>query len=95
MKDDQKHTPTPWVKQANADSYTHIIRTEDGKFIVQFSQTDEGRANAEFAVRACNAHDKLGEALSNLLDCVDGNYREVADECRAALAFARGEVLQP
>lgn len=58
-----ERTKTPWVKQKNADYYTHILRTEDGKFVVQLSQTEEGRANAEFICLAVNNHDKLVAAL--------------------------------
>ena len=66
-----KHTPLPWYKTASSpDGY---IYGADNKCIVEFGPTTAGHmdeerwANAEFVVRACNAHDALLAAVNTLI----------------------------
>lgn len=59
--------------------------------------SDAGRlnaeANAEFIVRACNAHYLLVAALEGILLWDDGNLPgDVMDAARVALAKAKGDV---
>lgn len=62
--DNIKHTPTPWVNRHGR------IEGEDGGFwiaeVVAYYAEHEAaqRANAEFIVRACNAHEQLVTALT-------------------------------
>ena len=46
----------------------------------------------EFAGVARRKLDELLEALITLVDCVDGNYKDVTDLARAAIAKATGEM---
>ena len=64
-----EHTPLPWHKQQDADVYTHIIRGPNEELIAQFPQTTAPvtLANIELAVRACNSHAQLREALEAAL----------------------------
>jgi hypothetical protein len=66
-----KHTPTPWFFLKNGPDYaisatkSRIARFSD-IFATQphsEAQYEEAEANAEFIVRACNAHDDLVAAL--------------------------------
>ena len=65
-----EHTPLPWHKQQDADVYTHIIRGPNEELIAQFPQTTAPvtLANIELAVRACNSHAQLREALEAVLN---------------------------
>ena len=90
-----KHTPTPWQAW-------HVHRAHTGfrcavNAINEHSTEQVGvcygadvtivRANAEFIVRACNAHDKLVEALESLVAGIDRT------ECTCSDAYkARGLV---
>jgi hypothetical protein len=62
-----KHTPIPWYLQNESDDYTHIVRGPKRIFVVQCSQTETGKANAEFIVLAVNAHEALVEACRKSL----------------------------
>jgi len=78
-----QHTPTPW-KAVRENAHPTggallgvFVDRADGSCIAEtFSncgQSDaECRANAAFIVRACNAHDALVAALSDLEDIFDG-----------------------
>ena len=73
-----KHTPLPWYKTASSpDGY---IYGADNKCIVEFGPTTAGHmdeerwANAEFVVRACNAHDDMLEICEKLLPLFTEKY---------------------
>lgn len=90
--------PRPWKRVG------HVVRTDGGRPVVvgadHIDETD--LANASFIVRACNAHDALVDALSQLLQNVEDTRQDFCglptqvrnssvDAGRAALALARGE----
>lgn len=73
-----EHTPTPWCLSASSNTiikqdFTHIGLGEDSGVQIGsacgytgsgfFPSDEEGVANAEFIVRACNAHDQLVASL--------------------------------
>ncbi|MCF2502783.1 hypothetical protein L0663_05300 [Dyadobacter sp. CY107] len=62
------HTPTPYHinKVFNDVNYTNSEKDEIIARLVAGSAEEVGRndANAEFIVRACNAHDDLGASLN-------------------------------
>jgi hypothetical protein len=88
-----EHTPLPWVVSDDE------IETEGGQYVCHFGYGSE--ADAEFIVRACNAHYELLAAaklalstaeswIDDLLDgtsMVDGALAEL-EPVRAALAKA-------
>lgn len=99
----QKHTPTPWAK---TESF-QIVKPQ-GNTALELADIcyvgDEAvaEANAEFIVRACNAHDELVEALqkclesahaadSNVLHSFGSLVKAIQHYARPALAKARGE----
>ena len=60
MKKQEKHTPTPY-KVIGGEGTCRIVATlYDNPYDVAINITPE---DAAFIVRACNAHDKLVEAL--------------------------------
>jgi hypothetical protein len=103
----KKHTPTPW----KIDQYETVVGTTDEAFEIASCWTansgihkdfKECRANAEFIVRACNAHDNLVRALRSTLDHVAVPFakrdaawgrkgNEIFVQARAALAKAEGK----
>ena len=62
----QKHTPLPWeidtTHNDQREGYTVWAGSEIVCDVVN-DQHDQARTNAEFVVRACNAHDDLLAAL--------------------------------
>lgn len=104
-----QHTPTPW-HLSEPPLKENFIYDEDGLLIADVNgffkrEAAENSANADFIVRACNAHDELVEALENLQHA-DGCYCEASFSSHAgshpthsiecqdaikALAKARGE----
>ena len=63
-------TPGPW--KVDTDGFNHYglprVLGSDGCIVAGVMQT---QANAEFIVRACNAHDQLLEALRGLMDIAE------------------------
>lgn len=62
-----KHTPTPWQVGLDGQHFGNLDESATPKFrAVGFALNrgiGETRANAEFIVTACNAHDALVECL--------------------------------
>lgn len=67
------HTPTPWTTE---DSRT--IKTESGEFFLSYLNDKHGNskwlqsyaeldANAQFIIKACNAHEELVGVLKGVL----------------------------
>ncbi len=106
-----EHTPLPWIltwtdferggsrfnidfshDSANGDKATGNIFLGDGQ------RGSHGRANAEFIIRACNAHEEMLEALKDMTELVDCLYevspphliRARFAKARAAIAKAEG-----
>jgi len=84
----QKHTPGPWhVRGRLIEAPTKTVAA-----LSKVTDCDafraESQANAEFIVRACNAHDGLVQELRNCLEIIekDGIFREAICRARAALA---------
>lgn len=104
-----KHTPLPWetntaegreneIWSAN-DSYKRVFVGHALRHVE--TATPQGRIDAAFIVRACNAHDELVSAVRSLLGCIDTelvSLSTVADEAlsntmaslRDALSKAEG-----
>lgn len=90
------HTPTPWYH-----NYDDVLASEEPEdLIATFWHANDGKAveNAEFVVRACNAHDDLVAALSVMVERMERTGREsnlldkaIADQSRAALAKAEAK----
>ena len=90
-----EHTPTPW-KVVHTSNPGLCIKTEHlpGYFIVirpcSRHHIDHAEANAAFIVRACNAHEKLVKALSDLVEGIDGRERRTGiRQVGPAVAAAR------
>lgn len=62
----EKATPGPWWYQEKSDAYTHIIRSEGNRFILQLSQDRTGRceADARFIALCREAAPALATALA-------------------------------
>ena len=58
-----EHTPTPWRRSPRC--VESILTDEESPLVVAFVNINK-EANAEFIVRACNAHDALVEALREI-----------------------------
>lgn len=100
-----KHTPGPWVRLGRTSDRHHAIGPEGetpnaAPVTVNALYDEEGEANADFIVRACNAHEDLLEALEALVEhflvkCeVGGDDPRRWDSwnaARAAIAKAKGE----
>lgn len=61
---DTKHTSTPWLVAG------HLIVSESGTSIAEIRPL-RAEANAEFIVRAVNAHDALLDACKAIHECID------------------------
>lgn len=69
-----EHTPVPWRTAGSGPATPHFalsVRTVAGGIaegtICRIWQRAEAKANAEFIVRACNAHDDMLEALIEVI----------------------------
>ena len=93
-----KHTPTPYgIGNTGSDQVMILSKSGKGDYVcsVQIKQHPSGgiwaeimeptrKANADFIIRACNAHDKLCALLAEVVDAEvwrDG----LEDEIRAVL----------
>lgn len=111
MKQEIKHTPLPWNLKNHHDQNV-IYGLENNQCTMEFCvavvncddrTNSENKANAEFIVRACNAHYQLLEALKALCgmqvkghDLIDRlqfsqEGRIVLDKIEAAIAKAEGK----
>jgi hypothetical protein len=95
-----EHTPTPWHRNIPPASKYNTIFSGRNTHVLHLSSSGldnkEIEANADFIVRAVNAHDDLVAALEAVIDYEDvmlpaGSYgEEVHNKARAALAKAKG-----
>ncbi len=98
-----KHTPTPWWNESGVIHAKGPNWTEESHscvHVARVDEEDEDSQDAEFIVRAANAHDSLVEALEavtellELLVLVGDEKPEKGSPCqlaRAALSKAKGE----
>jgi hypothetical protein len=93
-----KHTPLPWRFGDNVGKRPtwEYVEGQDGQAICLIGQTSDGEANAAFIVRACNAHEDLVAALSELVELLEDNQpdwylKKHFNHARAALAKAEGK----
>ena len=95
------HAATPW-RILDKDAYCYHVVSADASFQTGCITFDgRGLANAEFIVRACNAHDELVKAAQQaaaFLDTVEWNDNHSESEgtnaqhaLEAALAKADGK----
>ena len=88
-----KHTPTPWTV---AKHERGLVRAQ-GRTIVVVRETgnQDIDANAEFIVRACNAHEDLLAALKEIERSLANHptfaWHNIVEIARAAIAKAEGE----
>lgn len=91
------HTPGPW--RVDPKAITRVVAGANDTVAVTGCQSDlidEWPPNAEFIVRACNAHDEMLAALQELLECADaecvsGSSHEPIERARAVIAKATGQ----
>lgn len=95
------HTPTPWeIREHNYGN----VRGAHGLFMVGNNapiadgiygrNISEADANADFIVKACNAHDDLVAVLEKITDemtRLNTVMKETWEEAQSLLAKARGE----
>lgn len=75
------HTPTPWkVVAVDPNIWGGLIEAANGKNVaLYYADKDmavgllQGKANAEFTVRACNAHEEL---LAGIIPPAQPAYRQ-------------------
>ncbi len=67
------HTPTPWSIENDSDfPKQKVIKAEKSRIIAVIDDNDEtDRGNAEFIVRAVNAHEEMVYALKRACRCFD------------------------
>lgn len=64
----KQHTPTPWMKVSHEDDEFIVVQKETYKPHFYNPVTEYmTEQNADFIVKACNNHDRLVEALDNLV----------------------------
>jgi hypothetical protein len=85
-----KHTPTPWHVRCNPDDHEeNYIYWKEGLKYRQVCENVRGKKDAEFIVRACNAHDDLISALQKVKShCHNQMTDELMDIIDKALAKA-------
>ena len=97
----ENHTPTPWIVSEDGATIKSKWITSFGTpiMVAELSGYIIGnrvqKANAEFIVRAVNAHEELVEALTLVFHQAE-NFEQKAfdmwlEDARAALAKAKGE----
>lgn len=78
-----KHTATPW-KLEYIGKTVRVVTDEPGADygddVAVLPNTEQCVVDAEFIVRACNAHDDLVKALKSLLGYADAMHRAQAHE---------------
>lgn len=95
-----KHTALPWHYQEGADAYTHILRGPKGEFIIQGSQDNSGKTEAELRLisKCVNSRDALVASLEKMIDYADTWRSEMqaadyspldVDPCIEAIKTAR------
>lgn len=96
-----KHTPTPWYVDYNdVSDYQLPIKHESGAVIADVCLLESDhvsvteRVDAEFILRACNAHDDLLAACERAIEVIDNPDHEIGCTCyaadlRAAIAKAK------
>ena len=64
MSTQTKHTTLPWEVEGQGQEVVGILAIGDNKYVAKLSgwHKKSQDANAEFIVRACNAHEELLEA---------------------------------
>lgn len=90
------HTPTPWKKGSrNLERHSRAILDSHGMLVAEARAATETweqtEVNANFIVRACNAHDILVELAERVIVHFAGTDAPLADFARMALKLARGE----
>jgi hypothetical protein len=69
-KTKQAHTPTPWMETEDNDNYD--ITGKDGEWVASLNTAlpkEKWEANAQFIVKAVNAHKELVKALKLIERC--------------------------
>lgn len=93
-----KHTPTPWKTEKNKDAYaggTGILpRKHSGHYVGVMFRSNPNEANdAEFIVRACNAHEELLEATKNAVVFLEASMvTKPTDDVSMALSHLRAAI---
>lgn len=97
---ENNHTPTPYyVNRFKGDSYRITPHELGGPKEDRIADGIKSEANAAFIVRACNSHDALVEALSDLLEVIPkespiwecSSYYNAVGRAEDALAQAKGD----
>ena len=71
-KTEKKHTALPWKVENNGQDDIWISDEKDNTVVEQFYHEKSAQANAEFIVKAVNAHYELVEALRKGEDIISG-----------------------
>ncbi len=102
MEGKMKHTPGPWDYGRNS---LQVYAKESGEHIADVraphSSMELAIANAQFIVRACNCHEELVDALSNLVNRIYHNAQafhelpqvmqnDLINQAKQAIAKAKG-----
>jgi len=75
-----EHTATPWVAVTTPKRNTYIKHGIDNITQMMFGPEDiNPEANAAFIVKVVNNHDKLVEALREIITAVDQGYECLGD----------------
>ena len=93
-----KHTTGPWAWQEGTPIIScqwngryHVIAGVECKTLAWHEDANCAGREAGANARLIAAAPDLLDALITLVDCVDGNYKDVTDLARAAIAKATGE----
>ena len=95
-----KHTPLPWklITDPNEWAAWDCVEVAPCRYILTEGRSlEEAQANAEFIVKACNAHYDLVEACEDALEALQNDVGEYEGDglifgtLRKALKKAKGE----
>lgn len=81
-----KHTETPWNVDRNSDGYLWVTDSDNNIGIARLSRPDD-EANAEFIVRAANAHNDLFAACVAARSRLNKDFGDFRNR-----AFVKGQI---
>ena len=97
---EKRHTPLPWgidleINESGRSDAVGLVGGADGWTVadgwLNVATEEEGHANAEFIVRACNSHYELLEVVRKVAEHFADTDAPLGAAARAAIAKAEGK----